>query len=72
MEIFSQRLKEERKAMGLTQQQLADTLDISRRTYAHYEQIGTANGREPSLKTICKIADFFDVTVDYLLGRSDF
>jgi len=71
MKIFSDRLKYERNAKGLSQQDLADILNISRKAYSHYECLGTKNGRQPSFETICKIADFFDVTVDYLLGRAE-
>ncbi|MFC4768499.1 helix-turn-helix domain-containing protein [Effusibacillus consociatus] len=50
-----------------TQQEIADALGISRARYAHYE-----NGRnEPDIKTLIRLADLFEVKVDYLLGRSD-
>ena len=59
------RLKELRNQHGYTQQQLADYLDITSRSYRRYE----SGDCEPPLSTVIAIADFFDVTVDYLLGR---
>lgn len=50
-----------------TQEDVAQYLGISRARYSHYE-----NGRsEPDNETLNKLADFFHVTTDYLLGRSD-
>lgn len=59
------RLKELRNQHGYTQQQLADYLDITVRSYQRYE----SGDCEPPLVTLIAIADFFNVTVDYLLGR---
>jgi len=54
-----------RLARGLTQQELAKYLGISPVTISGYE-----NGhREPTIEMLERIADYFDVTVDYLLGR---
>ena len=67
MEIFQQRLKAERQLSGLTQRQMAERLNIAQPSYIRYE-----NGKaEPSLENLVKIAEIFDVTVDYLLGRAD-
>jgi transcriptional regulator with XRE-family HTH domain len=63
--MLGERLKQLREQKNLTQQELADALNISRGTYAHYE----INRREPDDATKLRIADFFAVTVDYLLGR---
>lgn len=50
-----------------TQQEIADALGISRARYSHYE-----NGRnEPDLATLNHMAEFFQVTADYLLGRNE-
>lgn len=50
-----------------TQQEIADALGISRARYSHYE-----NGRnEPDLAALNHMAEFFQVTVDYLLGRNE-
>lgn len=61
------RLKLCRKQTNVTQKALSDYLEISERAYQHYE-LGT---REPSFDTAIKLADYFDVSLDYLVGRSD-
>lgn len=58
-------LKKSREATGLTQAQVADKLGISDGTYKNYEQ----GKREPNNSLLCRIADLFGVTTDYLLGR---
>ena len=68
MKIFQERLIEQRKLNKLTQRQLADILNISQPSYIRYEN-GTA---EPSLINLVKLADYFDVSVDYLLGRKEY
>ena len=65
---FPQRLKGLREQRRISQQVLADFCEISKSTIARYE-----NGeQDPTARTICKISDFFDVSVDYLLGRKNF
>lgn len=59
------RLRALRKEKKLTQGEIAEILEVARTTYANYEQ-GT---REPDNKNLNKIADYFGVSVDYLLGR---
>ena len=68
MKIFQERLIEQRKLNKVTQRQLAEYLQIAQPSYIRYEN-GSA---EPSLETIVKIADYFDVSVDYLLGRTEY
>jgi transcriptional regulator with XRE-family HTH domain len=65
--MFAKRLVSLRKAAKLTQQQLADQLGITRGTLSMYE-IGK---REPDFATTQKIADFFDVSIDWLIGNDD-
>lgn len=60
------KLKELRKAKGLLQSDIANALGISKATYSTYE-IGT---RTPPADILCKLADYFNVTTDYLLGRT--
>lgn len=61
------RLKELREENGISQQKLADEFHISQQSIWKYE-----NGlSEPDIKTLIKFADFFDVSVDYLIGISD-
>lgn len=61
---FGNTLKELRKDMGLTQQQLADRLWLSKATVSYYEQ----SLRYPSPEIIVKLAKVFHVSTDYLLG----
>lgn len=56
-----------REKRGLTQEDLATKIGISRASLSHYEK----NRREPDYATITKLADFFHVSVDYLLGRTE-
>jgi len=71
MDIFSIRLKEERKAKGYSQRSIARELQISHNTYKGYELIGEKHGREPSFDMVRKIAVILDITADYLLGLED-
>ena len=59
------RLKELRDEHGLTQAELGKLLNISPSAIGMYEQ----GRREPSIEALIKIADYFRVTTDYLLGR---
>ncbi|MDD6095200.1 MAG: helix-turn-helix transcriptional regulator [Clostridia bacterium] len=61
------RLKELRKAKGITQLKLAMDLNTNQNTISRYE----TGEREPSLSELIKIADYFDVSADYLLGRTE-
>lgn len=63
LDIF--RLKNLRKKKGLGQQELADTLGVPIGTYRNWEQ----GLRTPDTITIMKLAEFFDVSTDYLFGR---
>lgn len=64
--MFAENLKTLRKSKGLTQIQFAKIFNISSRTIAMWE----TNKRVPDTAMLIKIAEFFDVTVDYLLGKS--
>lgn len=66
---FQSRLRNLRKAKKLTQQEIADKLGITRQAYGYYENENSK--REPDIETIQKLAEIFDVSTDYLLGRSD-
>lgn len=64
--MFAQQLKDLRKKTpGLTQTDMAKKLGIAKTTYASYEQ----GKRTPDIETQNKIADFFNVSLDYLHGR---
>ena len=60
-----ERLKELRKEKKLTQTQVGNYLGITVSAYGNYE----LGQREPSIDMLLKLADYFGVTVDYLLGR---
>ena len=69
MKIFlGKRLKELREEQGLTQKELAFRLNLNSVTYLHYEK----EQRQPPLEVLADMAKFFDVTVDYLLGLTDY
>ena len=67
MEIFAKRLRELRKEKKLTQKQMADHLQCSLRAYQYYESAA----HYPEIPDLIKLADFFGVSTDYLLGRSE-
>ena len=61
------KLKTLREETGKTQAQLAEVFNISRQVYANYE-----NGvNQPSPQMLIAMADYFQCSIDYLLGRSD-
>lgn len=64
---FQNIFKRLRISAGLTQVEMAEKLKISRSTIGMYE----TGAREPDFETLEKIADFFNVDIDYLLGRTD-
>ena len=61
------RLKEIRKLKGISQLKLAMDLNINQNTISRYE----TGEREPGINELIKIADYFNVSVDYLLERTD-
>nr|WP_164671143.1 helix-turn-helix transcriptional regulator [Virgibacillus doumboii] len=65
--MFGKRVKYLRNKRGISQERVADAIGISRARYAHYEN----NRVEPDLDLIRKIADYYDVTTDYLMGRTE-
>ena len=64
---FNDRLRALRQDKDLTQNKLAKELCIDRKTLSNYE---TAY-RTPSIYLVIKMADYFEVSTDYLLGRTD-
>lgn len=64
---FSQRLRELRKERQLTQEELADSLSLTKQAVSQWER----GIREPGFDTLEMIADFFNVDTDYLIGRED-
>ena len=67
MNKLSERLKDLRTERGLTLKQVASELSIPLQTYANYEH-GT---REPPLDLLISMCELFNVTADYLIGRTD-
>lgn len=61
------RISELRKQAGMSQFQLAKVLNVATSTLGMYE----TGKREPSLKVMNRIANYFNVTTDYLLGRPE-
>lgn len=65
---FGELLVQLRNNKKIFQKELASYLNVSIGTISNYE-----NGiHTPDLSTLCKLADYFDVSTDYLLGRTDF
>ncbi|NBI66043.1 XRE family transcriptional regulator [Pseudoflavonifractor sp. 60] len=67
MAQFCERIKELRIECGLKQREMADQLGLAINSYQAYEYAT----RYPEFKGLIAIADFFDVSLDYLVGRSD-
>lgn len=61
------RLRELRKNRGLTQKDVALSISVSPQSYGYYEN----EINHPDPQTLIKLADFFECSVDYLLGRED-
>ena len=65
---FAENLKMLRESSKLTQQQLADALHTTQRKVSYWE-----SGKiEPDLENLWKICDYFDISIDELIGRSFF
>jgi len=67
MSTLSENLKKCRKDKNKTQREAAKEMGISELSYQNYE----LGRREPRIETLNKIADYFDVSIDYLTGRTD-
>ncbi|WMJ81994.1 helix-turn-helix transcriptional regulator [Clostridium sp. MB40-C1] len=64
--MLGDRLKELREEKQLTQEELGKLLNVSRQTVSGYE----SEDNEPSIQNLIKLADIFNVSLDYLLGRT--
>ncbi|MBQ3505777.1 MAG: helix-turn-helix transcriptional regulator [Clostridia bacterium] len=64
---FAERLRSLRREWDMTQNALADVLETTQRKISYWE----SGQIEPDLLSLWKIADFFDVSVDFLLGRKE-
>ena len=67
MSTFGDRFQQLRKSQNLTQKNIADKLGLKIRIIQYYEK----NERYPDFERLIAIADYFDVSLDYLVGRSD-
>lgn len=68
MNKFSQRLKELRKENKLTQKQLAEKLNVTDDCIYYWEN----NRSEPSIDYLISLANIFNVSIDYLVGKTEF
>lgn len=66
--MFGKRLRSARLARKLTQQKVADALEMTVNAYQKYEQ----SERSPSLETLVKLADLFQVPTDWILCRDEY
>lgn len=67
MKVFGERIRSLRESMNYSQVKFAETFGIGQSSVVRYEK-GEAS---PSLELLVKIADYYDVSLDYVLGRTD-
>lgn len=67
MANFCERLNELKSIKNVLQKDIAKDIHLSLRAYQYYER----GEREPNLSTLIALADYFDVSLDYLVGRSN-
>ena len=65
--LVAQRIKDLMKSEKLTQMQLAHALEVGQSSISDWLN----SKSEPSIENLWKLADFFDVSVDYLIGRKE-
>ncbi|GHV01024.1 hypothetical protein FACS1894211_09860 [Clostridia bacterium] len=66
-QLFGERVRELRLERRLSRRQLAEKFHLKQNAVYEWE----TRGKQTDYETLCKLADFFDVTTDYLLGRTD-
>ena len=66
-EVFAFRLRKLRERRRVSRRTLADLCGVSKSAMARYE----LGEREPSTALVCELADYFGVSADYLLGRTE-
>lgn len=66
--LFAKRLKELRKEKNLLQSDVAKALNTTQRKISYWE----TEMIEPDLASLWKLSEYFDVSVDYLIGKSDY
>ena len=67
MDTLGEKLRSLREEMGCTQKKIADKIHVERATYSFYE----SGNRLPSYEKLIMLADLYDVSVDYLVGRKN-
>lgn len=67
MSGLTERLQELKNVRGILQKDIAAGIDVPLRTYQRYEY----GERQPTVDILIALADYFDVSLDYLVGRSD-
>ena len=67
MVLFKERLKELRLEKGISQQELGNVVNMSKMAISHWE----SGHSEPSIAQLIVVSDFFGVTVDCLVGKTD-
>jgi len=65
--MFGDRLKNLRKELNLSQEELGKKFNVNKGSVSNWEN----DNRNPDFNTLNKIADYFNVSIDYLLGRTD-
>lgn len=65
--IFGERIKKLREDINISQKDLGECIGVSDVMISMYEQ----NKNYPSINTILKLSDYFNVSIDYLFGRED-
>ena len=68
MSVFSENLKRMRKENNVSQQKLAYAVGVTQQCVSGWEK----DSIEPTLSNLCSLADVFDVSIDYLVGRKDY
>lgn len=64
---FGKRIRELREDKGLTRKALGEVFNLKQNAVYEWE----VRGKQTDYETLCKLADFFGVTVDFLLGREN-
>ena len=62
-----QRIQDLRNDADLSQKQISEILHISQRSYSHYE----TGSRNNPIEMLIRLADYYDISLDYLVGRTD-
>lgn len=65
--MYLKRLRDLREDHDLTQKEIAEIISCSQRVYSNYE----CGQVEPSIETLIRICDYYNISIDYLVGRTD-